>query len=161
MTPETNKIRKIAPRVYSVTLWCPESSLLQQLLDPAPSYVLCWDHNTMGADGWGVFKLPLFDPLEPISVYSRMANFDFVLPTKQFLDILPRLTPAIKAVQLSILPPAYLDMRSIRGKQLFRILGECGWHLFLDTPANDFCTLMSPEPTLLERAIELVGKEES
>lgn len=159
MTPVTNKISEIAPRIYSVTLWCPESSLLQQLLDPVAPYVLCWDH-TVGTFEWREFSLPVFDPLDPISGYSRVAGFDFVLSTKRFLDILPRLEPAIKAVQMRILPPAYLDMRRIRGKELFRILGECGWHLLLDTPANDFGILMSPEPTVLERAIELVGREE-
>jgi hypothetical protein len=118
-------------------------------------YVLCWDHE-IGDFTWGEFRLPVIDPCEPIEVLSRRASFDFVLPTERFFEILPRLEPAIKAVQLGCLPPPYLDMRRIRGKQLYRILGECGWHVLLETPAKDFGQVLSPRLEVLERAVRLM-----
>ena len=91
--------------------------VLKEILDPQTPYVLCWDHN-VGDYSWRKFHLPLIDPLEPITTLSRLANFDFVLQTEEFIEILPLMKPAIKAVQLSTVPPDYLDMRQIQGEQL-------------------------------------------
>ncbi|HXG64710.1 MAG TPA: hypothetical protein VNO70_06355 [Blastocatellia bacterium] len=159
MLPETNKIKEIAPGVYYVLLWGPESHILRGLLDPLMPYVLCWEHQ-VGNFTWREFHMPVTNPTEPTNVLSRIAKFDFILPTQRFLDVLPYMKPAIKAVQLNNVPPDYLDMRRIRGKQLYRILGECGWHVLLDTPANDYGQVLSPKREVLEQAIELVGKAE-
>lgn len=157
---ETGKIKEVAPGVYWVLFWCPESYILNELLDPQTPFVLCWDHD-VGNYTWRDFYLPVLDPREPIDVLSRTANFDFILPTQKFLEILPQMKPAIKAVQLSSVPPDYLDMKRIQGKQLYRILSECGWHVLLDTPANDYGQMMSPKREVLERAIETLGTVES
>src|SRR6266496_306048 len=153
---ETGKIKEVEPGVYWVLFWCPESHILRELLDPHMSFVLCWDHD-VGNSTWSEFCLPVLNPREPIDVLSRSARFDFMLPTQRFLEILPQMKPAIKAVQLSSVPPDYLDMQHIKGKQLYRILSECGWHLLLDTPANDYGQMMSPKREVLERAIEIMG----
>jgi len=105
---------------------------------------------------WREFKLPLLDRREPVQVTSRIVRFDFVLPTQRFLEFLPGMSPAIKAVQLSSMPPDHLDMNRIHGNQLYRILGECGWHVLLDTPAN-YGQMMSPKREVLEGVIEIIG----
>jgi hypothetical protein len=159
MTLETDQIKEVAPGAYWVLLECPQSSLLRDLLDPGAGYVLCWGHY-VGAPTWSQARLPVLDLREPIPVLSRIAHFDFILPTAEFLGILPRLSPGIKAVQLRKLPPDYLDMRRVKGKQLYRILGECGWHVLLDTPGNDYGELMSPRREVLERAVEIMRTSE-
>ena len=156
---ETGKIKEVAPGVYWALLWCPESYILRELLDPQTSFVLCWDHD-VASPTWSEFYLPVLDPREPINVLSRTAHFDFIVPTEKFIEILPRMKPAIKAVQLRSVPPDYLDMKRIQGKQLYRILSECGWHLLLDTPANDYGQIMSPKRETVERAIEIMGTVE-
>lgn len=153
---EINTIEEIAHGVYSLILWAPESGLLNELLDKNKPYVLCWDYQ-IGNYIWEDFALPLIDLCEPINVLSRMARFDFILPTERFLEILPRLKPAIKAVQLDTMPPAYLDMNRIKGKERYRLLNECGWYVLLDTPANDYGQVLSPDRTVLEKAIRLMG----
>lgn len=155
MTLETNKIKEIAPGIYGVLLWCPQSHMLSELLDRQTPFVLCWDHD-VGNYTWRDFCLPVLDPREPIDVLSRIANFDFIVPTERFLEMLPGMKPAVKAVQLSSVPPDHLDMRRIQGKQLYRVLGECGWHVFLDTPGNDYGQMMSPKREVLDRAIEIM-----
>lgn len=155
---ETGKIKEVAPGVYWVLLWCPESGILRHLLDIQKPFVLCWDHEIVSPT-WSEFSLPVLDPREPVKVLSRTAHFDFIVPTRTFLEILPRMRPAIKAVQLSNVPPDYLDMKSIQGKQLYRILSECGWHVLLDTPANDYGQIMSPKREVLERAIDIIGAD--
>jgi len=42
---ETNRIQEVAQGVYSVLLWCPQSGILSEILDPQMPYVLCWDHE--------------------------------------------------------------------------------------------------------------------
>ena len=155
MTLETNQIKEVAPGVFWVLLWCPESSILRELLAPA-GYVLCWDYD-VGDFTWREARLPVLDLDEPISVRSRAVNFDFILPTEDFVGILPRMRPAVRAIQLGRLPPDHLDMRRIEGKELYRILGECGWHVLLDTPANDYGQVMSPRREVLERAVGIMG----
>lgn len=157
---EVNKIKEVSPGVYWVKLWCPESYILRELLDPQMPFVLCWDYE-MGNYTWRGFCLPVLNPYEPINVLSRIANFDFILPTKKFLEILPHMRPAIKAVQLGSVPPDYLDMSRIQGKPLYRILAECGWHILIDTPANDYGQMMSPKREILERAIEIMQTAKS
>jgi hypothetical protein len=158
MTVETNIIKEIAPGVYWTLLWRPESSILCELLDPQTPYVLCWDH-LVGNYSWQEFRLPIVEATEAMDVASRIANIDFIISTERFLKILPKMGPAIKAVQLGSMPPDYLDMRQITGKQLYRILGECGWHVLVDTPANDYGQVMSPKREVLERAIEIMERE--
>ena len=158
-TLETNKIKELSPGVYWVLLWCPESRILCDLLDSQKPFVLCWDHD-VGNYTWREFYLPLIEPTEPVNVFSRVTHFDFILPTPRFLEILPRMPAAIKAVQLGRMPQDYLDMSRIRGKELYRLLAECGWHVLLDTPANDFGQMMSPDPKVLERAIDIMRMEE-
>jgi hypothetical protein len=155
-TLEVNRIEEIAPGVFWVLLWCPESYILSEILDARMQFVLCWDHQ-IGGYPWQEFALPVLNPNEPMGVFSRCARFDFILPTGKFLEILPHMEPGIKAVQLGVMPPDYLDMRRIKGKPLYRILGECGWHVLIDTPANDYGRMMSPRREVLERAIEIVG----
>jgi hypothetical protein len=154
MTLDTNRITEVVPGVYCVLLWCPESYILQRLLEPEMPLVLCWDHQ-VGDYTWREFSLPILEPCEAKAVLSRVASFDFILPTERFLEILPRMRPAIKAVQLATMPPGYLDMGRIRGKELYNILADCGWHLLLDTPANDYGQILSPNPKVLELAIEI------
>jgi hypothetical protein len=154
MTLETRKIKEVFPGVYWVLLWCPEAALLAQLLDPALPYVLSWGHVT-GRYRWAPFTLPLTESAKPVEVLSRSIEFDYILPTARFLSLLPSLGPAIRAVQLKSLPPDYLDLARIKGKELYRLLAETGWHVLLDTPANDYGQLMSPHRHVLELALSI------
>ena len=158
MTIEINTIREASPGVYYVVLWCPESKILSKLLDPEMAVVLCWDHD-VGNYSWQEFDLPILGPRESTKALSRIATFDFIVSTERFLQILPRMRPRIKAVQLGRVPPDYLDMRQIRGKPLYKILAECGWHVLLDTPANDYGQVLSPKREVLELAIEIMRME--
>jgi hypothetical protein len=77
------------------------------------------------------------------------------MPTPRFRELLPKFRNRIRAVQLRQAPPDYLDLNRIRGPELFRLLGECGWHVLLDTPANDFGQVFSPNRDVVARAVQL------
>lgn len=151
----TNTIKEVSAGVYRTVLWCPESAILAELLDPEMPFVLCWDHD-VGDYTWREFSLPLVERLHCEEVLSRVAQFDFILSTDKFLALLPSMKRRIKAVQLGRIPPDYLDMRRIKGgKELYRLLGECGWHVLLETSAIDYGVVLSPRREVVERAIAL------
>ena len=136
-------------------LWCAETSLLRELLDPSVPYVLEWGHR-VGHYKWEPFRVPLLEPTETEEVLSRGFQCDYVLPTARFLELLPRMRPGIGAVQLRGLPPDFLDLDRIRGRERFRVLEAIGgWHVLLDAPGNDFAQVCSPSRQVVEKAVTL------
>jgi len=154
--PTTNEVKEIQAGVFWALLDCPKANILEELLDPKAPFVLCWSHG-VGSFRWEDFVLPILNPASPEKVRARRLEFSFVVPTEQFLKYLPRLGPGIRAVQLKSPPQDHLDLPKIRGPQLWRLFGECGWHVFLDTPGNDFGEIASPSRTVVERAIALMS----
>ena len=153
-----NDIKELAPGVFWSLLWCPTAQHLGQLLRP-DGHVLVWKHR-VGHVSWEEARVPVVDLTDPVSVRARYVEMDLLLPTATFLELLPRLEPAISAVQLGVEPPHYLDLRRIKGRQLYRLLREAEWHVLMDTPANDFGQVMSPHREVVERAISLAVKDE-
>lgn len=149
---EVGKIESVYPGVYWSLLDHPQSSLLGKLLDPDLPFVLCWGH-TVGRYKWEPFELPIASPDRVESVWARHAQFDFLCATEQFLTWLPHLRSAINAVQLHRRPPDHLDLNKIKGKERWRVLGECGWHVLLSTPGNDFGEVASPHRAVVELAV--------
>jgi hypothetical protein len=148
-----NEVKELAPGVFWALMWCPTAALFARLLRP-DGYVLIWEHR-VGNYSWQEYLLPVVAPTEPVAVLGRSVEMDVLVPTSRFAELLPRLRPAIKAVQLGNLPPDYLDMRRIKGAQLYRLLQDCNWHLLIDTPANDYGQIMSPDRQVVEQAIAL------
>jgi hypothetical protein len=154
--PVTNEIKEIQQGVFWALLDHPKADILEELLDPNAPFVLCWSH-AVGSFQWKDFALPILDPACPEKVRARYVEFSFVVPTEQFLKYLPRLGPGIRAVQLNSSPQDHLDLPKIRGTQRWRLFEECGWHVFLDTPGNDFGEIASPSRTVVEKAITLAS----
>ena len=155
MTPNTDEIKEIYPGVFWSLLDHPTSTLFGQLLDPSVPYVLAWSHH-VGDFSWQQFALPIVDPAVPEQVVARVANFDFCCSTEQFVRILPDLRPSIRAVQLRSLPPNHLNLGQIQGKERWRLLAECGWHVLLDTPGNDLGEVASTSRQVVEKAVALM-----
>ena len=154
MSVEIHRIKEIFPNVFWVLLDCPKSDILLDLLNPDVPYVLCWDHST-GDYSWQQYRLPLTTPDSEHEIYSRILKFDFLISTQEFISLLPEMSAGIKMVQIRQMPPDYLDLSVIQGRERYRLLSECGWELELRTPGNDSGELLSPNRELLERAIEL------
>ena len=83
------------------------------------------------------------------------------MPTQPFRALLPTMPPAIRRVQLRQVPPGYFDLTRIHGRELFRLLGEYGWHVLLDTPAIDFGRVFSPNRDVVVKAVRLHQAAES
>jgi len=158
MTPNTDEIKEIYPGVFWSLLDHPTSVLLGRLLDPATPYVLCWSHH-VGNFSWQQFALPIVEPSVPERVLARVASFAFCCSTEQFMRLLPNLPLSIRAVQLRSLPPNHLDLDRIQGKERWRLLAECGWHVMLETPGNDFGEVASTSRLVVEKAISLMQND--
>ncbi len=154
MNIEIYKIKELFPDVFWVLLDHPKSDMLAQLLNLNVPYVLCWDHSA-GSGSWQQYKLPLTASNVEHEVYSKSIKYDFLVSTEKFISLLPELPAGIKVVQIREMPPNYLDLSVIQGKERYRLLSECGWELELRTPGNDYGELLSPNRELLERAIEI------
>ena len=154
MRPDLNIVKELHPGVFSAIMWLPTSRLLADLLHPDYPHVLVCNHY-IGRGGWEPFQLPIVNPTDPEMVLSRPAPFDFVIPTQRLLELLPRMPSALRAVQLCQVPPDYFDLGRIRGPERYRLLGKCGWHVLLDTPANDFGQVCSPDREVVAKAVQL------
>ena len=71
------------------------------------------------------------------------------MPTENFKEILPKLTPGVHIIRLNRMPPEYFDLDRVNGKPRYKILAECEWLFELDVPGNDYGQIASPKEELL------------
>lgn len=132
MNVSMNSISELTDGVfYSVLDFC-DSMLLEKLLDPSVGYVWSLGYN-YGNFTWHSQKMPLERGVEPRSVFTRNATFDFILPTWDFLEFLPRLPKQQHIVQMNKMPPDYADLAVIKGKQRFALLDRLEWAFEFET----------------------------
>ena len=156
---EVHVVKEVASGVFSAVLDFPrKEALLPGLLESAFPYVLCWGHH-VGCYRWEPFKVPVVDPQRPEEVLARAIDVDFVVATSRFKELLPDLGPGVCAVQLAQLPPDYLDLRKIKGKELWRQLNQVGWHVWVNIPGNDYAQIASPDRDVVARAIACVQND--
>jgi hypothetical protein len=153
MKPEPHVIKEIAPGVHWALLDFPGTEVVETLLNPQVPYVLCWGGH-LGHWRWEKFMLPISSPLQPEPVLARAIEVDFVVETSRFLELLPSLGPGVSAVQLDGVPQDHLDLRRIKGPELWRLLAEVGWYVWCDVPGNDFAQVASPHRRVVEQAVE-------
>ena len=154
MKPAPNVIKEVHPGIFWALLDFPAVSIAAQLLDPAVPLSLCWSHH-IGDYTWQEFELPLTDPRSAQLVRSRGASFDFLIPTVEFLPLVSHFTHHLNVAQLHSTPPDFLDLARMRGRPLYSALNQCGWHIILELPGNDFGQVTSPSRAVVERAIDL------
>ena len=150
--PQPHVIQEVAPGVYWALLDFPGVEIVSSLVDPEVPHVLCWE-VCLGRWQWERFLLPVGDPLSPEPVLARAVDVDFVVDTSRFLELVPKLGPGISAVQLHATPQDHLDLRKIKGPELWRLLGAVGWHVWFRVPGNDYAEVASPHRSVVEAAI--------
>ena len=150
--PVPHVIKEVAPGVHWTLLDWPSVEIIPSLLHADAPHVLCWGVH-VGHNRWEEFLLPTTDPRETEAVLARALDLDFVISTGRFLELLPRIGPSIRGVQLLGRPQDHLDMRRIKGTELWRLLSEVGWHVWFDVPGNDFGKVASPHRHVVEAAI--------
>ena len=108
-----NKIKEIFPSTFQIILDFATNEFLQHALREDYKYVWVYNHSLKNHYNWQTRSLPLFDHGDNFEVFSRHLKFDFVLPTSQFQNLLPRLENGIMLVQLNKVPKYYIDVNRI------------------------------------------------
>lgn len=148
-------MKEIAPGVFFAVLDFPGYEIATSLVDADMPFVLCAGHHT-GDYRWQDFDLPVVDPTVTERVMSRVAEFDFVVPTARFLEMATDLGPGLTVAQLAAPPQNHLDLCRIKGPELWRLLDELGWHFWADIPGNDYGQVASPHRSVVEYAVKCV-----
>ncbi|PKK36511.1 hypothetical protein BWI96_11695 [Siphonobacter sp. SORGH_AS_0500] len=147
-----NTIREIYPGHFQIIIDFATNAIIKHLIREDYSMVWVHHHQTFPYADWHSFELPVAKDSMNLTVKARQVNFDFILPTPEFLELLPTLDKGINLVQLNRLPPAYLDPQRIQGKTRYDLLKrECDYLFELYIPsATDYGTLVSHERSWLE-----------
>ncbi len=158
-TPPPHQIQEVVPGVHRAILDWPSTEIIPTLLDERHPFVLSWGGH-LGDHRWQEFQLPIASPQQPEAVLARRVEVDFVVATSRYLELLPRLGPKQRGVQLLHPPQDHLDLRRIRGPERWRLLEEIGWHVWFDIPGNDFGEVASPDRAVVEAAVAWVVEQD-
>lgn len=157
MSLEIRKIKEIQSGVFWTLLDRPTSKLLRFILSDEYRFVWCHKHS-VGNYLWEDYRLPLFEDRVGHELLMKLAVFDFIVTTEKFKEILPKFDAGIHVIQLNRLPPQYLDLDKVKGKERYRLLGECDWLFEFDVPGNDYGQVLSPKREFL---LDVLRKTES
>jgi hypothetical protein len=147
-----NTIKEIYPGQFQIILDLATNAFLEHILDERYKYVWVCNNYMYERQEWKEYDLPLIDNKTSHRVLARNIIFDFAMPTSEFKELLPKLTPGIFLIQLNTLPQYYLDPERITGRTRYELLSkECDYLFEIDLPsATDYGTLISPNKEWLQ-----------
>jgi hypothetical protein len=147
-----NTIKQTAEDRYRIILDFATVNLVPYLISDSYKYVWVYNHKPSNQNNWINRSLPIVDSTPNINVNSKNVQFDFIIETKEFVELLPQWGNGIQMIQLNKVPPKYFDPNRIQGNQRYKILSEeCDYLFELDIPsATDFGTIISWDVKYLE-----------
>ncbi len=151
-----NCIREIAPGQYRIILDFATTNILPFLIQPDYQYIWVHNHTTGKGFDWEEFNLPINDNSVNIKTLARSLTFDFILATDDFKKIMTNWKGGIELIQMSNIPPYYLDLNKVTGNKRYEILEqECDYLFEVDIPsATDYGTLISPNKEYLQSLLD-------
>jgi hypothetical protein len=146
-----DRIKEIYPGHFQIILDFATTQFLKFSLSDDYKYVWVCDH-VVSNEQWEDHNLPLFDNKAHYKLQARNIKFEFVMPTRDFKEIMPNIGTGISLIQLNILPKHYLRTENITGKIRYDILkNECDYLFEIDIPsATDYGTIVSSKLEYLE-----------
>lgn len=144
-------IKEIYPGQFQIILDFATTAFLPYLIRDDYRYVWVSQHQTDDYFSWNSYSLPLFDSNENYKVVARQLNFDFILPTEEFKQLLTKIQGGVTLTQINTQPQHYLDNR-LKGRTRYDLLKkECDYLFEVMIPsATDYGTLISPNRDYLE-----------
>lgn len=91
-----------------------------------------------------------------MNVVTRNMKLEYLIPTTEFVEMIPDIKGSVSVIQTNIIPPPYLVLERFEGKSRYKILKEKVDYLFeLEMPgAVDYAPIISPNQFFLESVIE-------
>jgi len=151
-----NCIKETAPGRYRIILDFASTNILPFLIRPDYNYIWVHNHTTGKGFEWEEFILPIKYHSVNIKTLARSLNFDFILATDEFKNIMANWKGGIELIQMNNTPPHYLDLNKVKGNQRYEILAkECDYLFEVDIPsATDYGTLISPNKEYLQSLLD-------
>lgn len=152
---ETNKIKEIHQGHFQVILDFPLKEDILKIIDHSYAYI--WGVNHIeNALEWEMYHHSIFEnPIGESKVMVRNITMEYLISTRNFIDIVPKINRSILIIQTNIEPPPYLDLNRLKGKGRYDLLKSKVDYLFeLDMPSSaDYAPIVSPNMPFLESII--------
>lgn len=120
--------------LYALTLKPCTTAILANALDPAIPWIWVRGHTPRRHLQWWHTKLPLAGEGTLHEVNVRSLQFDLLLPTKRFLDLLPEFQDDLTLFQLARPVPDTLTLLGLPDRTVDRVLAQNGLHLAFHLP---------------------------
>ena len=132
--PELYKINPLHDGVDRMLLYYIDRDFLEKIINPQIKYT--WIHKLpiLGCD-WQELDWPIFEQNKTNSIpfMSRQLDMDILIETEKLASIYPYIEKNhVQVIQLDNIPPYYLRLESIHGKERYRLLNESGYYFELD-----------------------------
>jgi hypothetical protein len=149
-----NVIKEVYPGVYQVILDFASKDFIQLILSDHYEFLWFHNYNLKNNVDWKEYELPVSTNLTK-KVIARQINFDFIIPTKDYIEIKNEVPNGVTVIQLKKNPPSFLDLKRLKGKTRYDLLKkECDFLFEIDLPnAVDYGTLVSMDKRFLEDLI--------
>jgi hypothetical protein len=151
-----NTIKEIFPGQFQIILDFATSAIVPYILSNEYKYVWVYNHTLQNHFSWEKHSLPLFDSQTKFEVLARHIQFDFIMPTEEFRQVIPQLSSGITLIQFNNQPKDYLDLSRIKGKMRYELLKkECNYLFELQIPsATDYGTIVSSDRSYLQSLLD-------
>ena len=148
------KIKEIYDGHYHVLLDFATTAFLPYLIRDDFQFIWVSEHQIRNSWTWESHSLPLFEASKNYKVLARQLNFDFIVPTEVFKQLLPEIHGGITLTQLNIIPNHYLNSK-LKGRTRYDLLKrECDYLFEVVIPsATDYGSLTSPNKAYLEQLL--------
>lgn len=133
------------------------TAVLAHALDPAIPWVWVVRHAPKRELGWWRAPMPLSASGRAHDVTVRSVEFDLLLPTSRFLELLPEfLDHGITLFQMSRPVPETLSLMRLPDEVIDRVLVQNGLHLGFHLPhAVETAQFRAPQRETLERLLTI------
>lgn len=151
-----NTIRETAPGRFRIILDFATTGIVKFLLHDDYKYVWVNNHMSVAYSEWKNFELPILPNMENKKVLAKGVQYDFIIETDKFKELLLNWNGGIEMIQMNKIPPYYLDLVKIKGNKRYELLSnECDFLFELEIPsATDYGTLISNNRDYLQSLLD-------
>ena len=129
--PELYKNKPLFDNVEIMHLYYINPDFLKHLIDPSVKYTWLYELPVLGID-WQELNWPIFGK-ENIPFMSRQTEMDIIVETEKLESIYPFIEKNhTQVIQMNKIPPYYLRLDSVQGKERYRILNEIDYYFEFD-----------------------------
>lgn len=148
------KIKEIYDGQYHVLLDYATTAFLPYLIRDDFKFVWVSEHQIEKFLTWESYSLPLFEANKNHKILARQLNFDFILPTEEFKQLMPQIHGGITLTQLNVIPNYYLNSK-LKDRTRYDLLKrECDYLFEVVIPSpTDYGSLTSPNKDFLEQLL--------